>query len=278
MATGFKRKKTEFYVTLGIAILAVSACAVTAACGGMATFAWFSAKRTDEVAIENIIANSPEMVDSVSIYPFHTLTASEGTSSSATYTFEKTALTENVMGKYSILKPDGHGVLIEITLSSYALTADALKVSAFSNATYYLGQINPATGKLYTPLTLDNNSLSSIVCFYSFLPTSIVDQNTYFSVDLATTINSTGASMNFVSSNTLVNYVPMCDVAQKPNKLYVILDYDAALIEDIYSANIGNSVINDITHMDSDGQSYLTYINDFYFSINPYFGSTEASS
>jgi hypothetical protein len=109
--------------------------------------------------------------------------------------------------------------------------------------------------------------MSSVVCFYGFAASSVTNNGTYQSVTLADTIKSTGAKMNFVSNSALVPDVTLASLGTGVSKLYLVLDYDVSLIEAVYSANIGNDVISDMSSIQSDGQSYITYSCDFFFSL-----------
>jgi hypothetical protein len=267
MAANLKRKKTEFYITLGFAVLGIIACAVCSVEGGVLTYAWFGPNRMTEVTASNMVTHSLDTVSSVALYPYHTLTAAEGTATAGIDTFEKTSST-SAFGKYSILKPDGNGVLIEATLTDYGKKATSLDITALTDATVYLAEVDSTTKTLKSPLALSGNSLSSIVCFYLFSSADIVDSGSYYSVTLANTKNTTGTKMTFVSStSTIVSQVPMGSITGPTDKIYILLDYDQTLIEQVYSANIGNDVINDVSHMSSDGQSYLAYTSDFSFWI-----------
>jgi hypothetical protein len=278
MATALQRKKTEFYVTLVLAVLGVAALGIASFQGGALTYAWFGPNRQTKLSASNMISHSLDTVASVALYPYHTLTASEGTTTEGVDTFEKTA-SDNALGKYSILKPDGNGVLLEVTLTDYGKQATSLTITGLSDATVFLAELDPTTKTLKSPLGLTGNSLSSIVCFYLFATSDIVDSGTYYSVTLANTKNSTGAKMTFVSStSTIVSSVPMGDITGPTDKIYFVLDYDQTLIEQVYSANIGNSVINDVSNISSDGQSYISFVSDFSFWIAANYPDTGSSS
>jgi hypothetical protein len=269
MGIELKHKKTEFYVSLGAAVLGTIACALVSIMGGYVTFAWFTANRTASGTASNLVVGKRDTVASVTVYPYQTITSP----TDGVQTFSKTASTTNNLGNYSILKQTGNSILLEATLTSYAQSQSTFDVSAHSDATVYLGALDSTTGKLKQPLQLTGNSLSSIVDFYAFRAASIVDSGGYYSVTLANTINPTGQKMSFVSSNAIVADQSICTITESVTKFYFILDYDIDQIEAIYSANIGNSDINDVSNMASDGQSYLTYTTDFYFWINAYTNS-----
>jgi hypothetical protein len=278
MAANLKRKKTEFYITLGLSVLGVIACAICSVEGGILTYAWFGPNRRTETAASNIITHSLDTVASVAIYPYHAITTAEGAATAGVFTYEKTA-SSTAFGKYSILKPDGNGVLIEATLTDYGKKANSLSITALTDATVFLAELDPTTKTLKSPLALTGNSLTSIVCFYLFSSADIVDSGSYYSVTLANTKNTTGAKMTFVSAtSTIVSQVPMGTIAGPADKVYFVLDYDQTLIEQVYSANIGNMVINDVSHISSDGQSYLSYTSDFSFWIDANYPSASGST
>jgi len=277
MAKELKHKRFEFYLILGLTLFVIVGCAIASIDGGW-TFAWMMYDHQEMVTLNNMAVHSLDTVSSVKVYPYHTLTAAEGTASSSVFTFEKTASATNSMGRYSILKPEGNGVLLEITLTDYAVGATSLDFEALTDASVYLGELDATTKQLKQPLALTGNSLSSIVCFYAFASTDIVDSGTYYSVTMANTKNTAGAKMTFVNNNALVKEVPMCSYTGGATTLWVVLDYDQTLIEAVYSANIGNSVINDISNMSSDGQSYLDYVSDFSFWVDAIYPNAGSGS
>jgi hypothetical protein len=261
------RNKIKLSLAVFIAVLGVAACVLSMIDGSWVTFAWFSTNRTASVDLNSIVATSLDTVESVAIYPYHVLTANEGTASDGVYTYEKTATTTDKMGKYSIFAPGDNSVLLEITLTSYAQNASSIDVTAHTDAATFLGELD-AHGQLKQALALTGNSLSSIVCFYAFSASKIIDDGTYYSATLANTANSTGLKENFVSDSALLSNIAMCSLNGPVSKFYIVLDYDVALIEYIYSANIGNEVIDDVTNIVEDGQSYLSYSQDFYFNVD----------
>lgn len=278
MATALKYKKNEFYITLGFAVLGIIACAICSVEGGILTYAWFGPNRKTTVSASNMITHSLDTVSSVAIFPYHTLTAAEGTATAGVDTFEKTS-SDTAFGKYSILKPDGNGVLIEATLTDYGKKANSLTMTALTDATIFLAELDPTTKTLKSPLALSGNSLSSIVCFYLFSSADIVDSGSYYSVTLTNTKNTSGTKATFVSStSTIVSQVPLGTITGPTDKVYFVLDYDQTLIEQVYSANIGNEVINDVSHITSDGQSYLSYTSDFSFWIEANYPTNSGSS
>jgi hypothetical protein len=120
MGIELKHKKTEFYVSLGAAVIGTIACALVSIMGGWVTFAWFTANRTASATASNLVVAAQNTVASVKVYPFYDVTASGGTAVDGTLTFSKTASTSQDMGDYSILKQNGNGVLIEADLTTFA--------------------------------------------------------------------------------------------------------------------------------------------------------------
>ncbi len=274
--TRIAKKKIKLSFAVFLAILGAIACALSVLDGGYVTFAWFTANRTASVDVASLVVTSLDTVSSVVAYPYHTLSASEGNAAEGVSTFEKTATQTNSMGKFSILAPNGKGLLLEITLTPYAQSASSIQVTAHTEATAYLGELD-TSGHLKKALALTGNSLSSIVCFYAFAASAVVDQGAYYSVATASTANSTGAKMTFVSNAALAKNVSMCSLRGPVPKFYIVLDYDVSLIESIYSANIGNEVIADATNVGADGQSYLSYAQDFYFKVDAAASSATSS-
>jgi hypothetical protein len=273
MGLNLKHKKTEFYVSLGAVILGLAACIITSVMGGYVTFAWFSANRTVSATANNLVVAANNTIHAIKVYPFYDVTAAGGTAVDGTLTFSKTASTSQDMGDYSILKQNGNGVLIEADLTAFAQSKNTIDITAHSNATTFLGQLD-SSGTLIDPLKSTGNSLSSVVHFYAFASSSITGLDdsaaTYYSVALSSTINPNAAKMTFVSDNKIVTDQQIGTITG-PNvqKVFFVLDYDIALIEQVYSANLGNDVANGGGGtMKSDGQTYLSYLQDFYFWIN----------
>jgi hypothetical protein len=258
----FRRHSKQFLSSIAFLLLCVGSLAT-------ATYAWFYSNRTASINVTQMMVASRDIIDNVKVYPYHILTSEEGSFTEGTETFEKTPMTsEEDFGKYSLLSQNKNGLLLEVTLTDFAKTYSSISLSGHSFASVYLGEIDASTNKLKQALTTTDNSLSSIVCFYSFAASSISEETNYYSVDLSTTLNSTGVKENFVSSeNTLNSDVPLCSFSTIPDKFYLVLDYDPSLIEDIYSANIGNEAISDLGNM-VDGQSYITYTSDFCFVVS----------
>jgi len=273
MGLNLKHKKTEFYVSLGAAILGLTACVITSVMGGYVTFAWFSANRTAAASASNLVVAAKNTVSSTKVYPFYDVTTSGGTAVDGTLTFSKTASTSQDMGDYSILKQEGNAILIEADLTTYAQNRNSIVISAHSNATNFLAELD-SSGQLIRPLATSGNSLSSVVHFYAFSSAAIIGLNdsavAYYSVPLNNTINPGAAKMTFVSGGKIVNDQQIGSLAG-PNvqKVFFVLDYDISLIEQVYSANLGNDIANGGGGtMKSDNQSYLSYTEDFYFWLN----------
>jgi hypothetical protein len=279
MAANLKRKKTDFYIALGAAVIAFFACVLAAVGGGYVTLAWFNGTRNATVNTASLIVGQRGTVSSVNIYAYHSLTSTEltalgGTAPSGVYTFEKTPISGTAnLGKYSLLKPIENALLFEVTLSDYGKSTGNIDLSAHSDATAYHGAVN-SDGTLALPLksaSQGTNSLSSIVCFYAFSGASgagVSVGDTYQSVTLASTVNPSASKLTFVSSKAIVNNVAISTLPSSVNKVYFVLDYDISLIEDVYSANIGNDAVSNLDNVGSDGQSYLIYLADFYFWIS----------
>jgi hypothetical protein len=269
MAIALKQKRKDFYLSLSFAVLGAVACAIASVDGGW-TLAWFSASRVVKTTAEDLVVNSKNTVSKVEIYPYYKLSESE--TRTGIYTFSKTASTGYKMGNYSILFPDGNSILLKVTLTDYASQSNSLDLSAHSDATIYLGELDSTTHTLKKPLALTGNSLTSIVCFYSFEASDIDASGTYYSVDLSKTNNPSAAKMRFISNGAVVTDQTICSIANSTTapttELYFILDYDVELIEAIYSANINNDIINGGGNFGSDGSSYISYTTDFYFWIN----------
>lgn len=268
------KRKIKLYSSVAFAVFMLIACIITCVDGGWVTYAWFANTHVGQVDVATLIADSKDTVSGIKIYPYQKITDTTDPSYGKTdtiYTYSQTSVTSEEFGKYSLLEPDGNSLLIEIDLTEYAANAATLDLYATSSATSFLGELN-SDGTLKQQLAKSGNSMSSIVCFYGFTSDKVVattvSATSYYKVALADTANSTGAKMNFITSNSLNKLVKMAAVSGQQSKLYLVLAYDVPLIESIYSANIGNDVINDVTDISEDGQTYISYAVDFAFTVN----------
>lgn len=265
------KKKLKLYSSMILAVFMMIACAFVAVDGGYATFAWFTSKRTASVSYAQMVANSEDTVQGVKAYPYYPITDSGDPNYSLTssvYTFSLTSVSSGDFGKYSLLNPFGNALLLEIDLTEFALNAASIDFFAHSSASAFLGETN-SDGTLKQELQPSGNSLSSIVCFYSFVPSNVTKGTSYYSCALANTANMGSAKLTFVNDGALVNDVALSAFAGGNSVLYVVVDYDAALIEYLYSMNIGNEAINaiDSAGTSGDGQTYLSYTSDFFFYV-----------
>lgn len=264
------KKKLKLYSSMILAAFMIIACAFAAVDGGYVTFAWFISRRTAGVNYASMVANSEDTVQGVKAYPYYPITDSSDPNYSLTssvYTFSLTSVSSGDFGKYSLLNPLGNALLLEIDLTEFALNAASLNLLAHTSASAFLGETNP-DGTLKQQLQRSGNSLSSIICFYSFTPSSVTKGTSYYSCALANTANTSSAKMTFVSNEVLASDVTLSTLNGGNSTLYVVVDYDAALIEYLYSMNIGNPTINAIDSAASgDGQTYLSYISDFFFYV-----------
>jgi len=273
MGVDLRHKKTEFYVSLGAAILGLFACAMASVMGGYVSFAWFTANRQVSGNVSNLIAAEDNTVESVKVYPFFNVTSEGGTPVAGVLTFDKTASSEQNMGDYSILKQEGNAVLIEVDLTASAQSKHTIDINAHSAGTTFLGALD-GNGALITPLQPTGNSLSSVVHFYAFSSASIggLDDTgaTHYSVTLSNTINQNADKMTFVSDDQIISDQAVGTLAGPGvSKVFFVLDYDISLVELVYSANLGNDVAAGMgVEVKEDGLAYLSYTPDFYFWLN----------
>lgn len=226
------------------------------------SYSWFTARLYDEASVTSIVAYDEKIIDQVSFYQYK---KSDTLQPEGVYNFEKTPSDIKDLGKYSIIGSQ-YQILIEVTLTEYATSYSSFDVGAKSNASHYLGELDE-NGDLLTELQLNGNSLSSIVCFYAFDQSNISDEGDYYSLDLANTSNTSGSKISFVQDSHLISDgITMCNFTST-NKFFIVLDYDLELIEEIYSANLGNENISNMDNIAEDGNSYITYIADFYFYV-----------
>jgi hypothetical protein len=270
MATVLHKKKRESLLTLALALFAAAGCCLTAAGGSWLTYAWFTVKRVQTVDASDMVSDSYDVVSNVKLYPYHVLTSNEGTAQDTVLTFEHDPVTNSAdqhMGYYSILKQKQNGILLEVDITEKAQLESSYILAAHSNADCFLGELDATTGKLKKALAAADNSLSSIIRFYAF--STITDNSTYYSVKLSDTVNNSGSELTFVSSDYKLNQnVDIATIPGHAAKVYFVIDYSPELIEYIYSANIGNSAISDITTINAEGQSFISFLWDFYFYIN----------
>lgn len=226
------------------------------------TVAWFATNRTAEVDVSGIQVSAPELLASVSYHAYHSVTPA----TSGVYTFEKTAVSSFTMGRYSLLNTD-YQVLMEIDLTAAGQASDFIYLGAKSTATYFEGAMN--NGTLVHALESSGNSFSSIINFSAFSPSQVTEETDYLSVTLADRVlDATDGADAFIDSSYALNTdVHLCTFTDQMAKFYILLDYDPELIGYIYSANIGNDILSDVSDIDSSGNSYIQFTVDFGFSF-----------
>jgi len=225
------------------------------------TVAWFVSNNAKDVGGSEIVAVDVEFIDDVKFHPYYTL--SDQAPVEGVYTFGKSSVTDPDMGKYSIIGSDFQ-LMIEITLSDYASTHD-FSVYAKTRAEYYLGEVEDDGITPKRLLSSENNSLSSIVCFYSFSEDELTTiDDAYYQVDI-----SGKEKNNFIKTQGVGNVLNQDGISfghfSDCNKVFIVLDYDISLIEEIYSLNLGNEAISSMDG--GEEMSYLSYNADFYFYV-----------
>lgn len=226
----------------------------------LVTFAWFTAKQKVDNGTNNIVAIKDEIVEDVKFYSFDT--TQQGTKTQ--YLFNTTPISERDLGKYSIIN-SGYQLLVEIDFVPNSSASVRIETIAES----YLGQVSyNEDGTVNYSLSERGNSLSSIVCFYAFSEEDVVlsDSGTFFTVNLSDSISGKKGFVNDDYTGLLPGKSnEICNVSNA-DKLFVVIDYDEASIETIYSANLGNDVtsgVGDNMVSDDEGHTYIEYVADF---------------
>ena len=225
-----RRIRTFLSVSFGVSMFASL---------GVSTYAWFSTNKTATTTYRSIVANDSNIVKSVAYYDIASVTTSDGVN---TYTFTDLSTTYSI-GTYDPMGLNGsneHQLLIVITLKN-AMSNVSLTASADSDIL--------EGGNDWGTVAKDSNGdawhdttkfpLSSIVEFHYCSP-SIVSG--------AYMVTGDGEESSFVSiSDEKPTYTQNFNVATETtstDKLYLMLDYNEAAIDSIYSYNIGNEIFS----------------------------------
>lgn len=231
-----------------------------------ATFAWFTAVTQVDNTMTNLMAEHDTYVENYELFPYYNL---DSGNVSGTYTFSTTATSTHSLGKFSLIN-SGYQVLVKVTLTDYAASLTSLDLYSHTNAPFFLGEIDSTTNQAKKLLESSGNSLSSIVCFYAFTSdkvTTVTGTTNYYSLNLSDTCNVGGTSKTFVNNSALVTSDPIIANYNSSKYIYFVIDYDKELINKVYAANLGNSVINSAANIAEDGNSYISYTSDFYFYV-----------
>lgn len=149
----------------------------------------------------------------------------------------------------------------------------SINLSVETSATYYQGEVDE-NGELKQEYLLKKteNSLTSIVDFYAF-DESYIDNNTidnHYNLKLNDTCNDNNDKVTFVN-DTYTGLVEekriLMHTFTDVSVIYIVVNYNFASIETIYSLNIGNDVIFSADDTDEEGRSYISYDCDFNFYI-----------
>ena len=218
----------------------VAALFVNAGVAG-STYAWFVTNRTVFVDADEFVLDDGTMIDkdNVKIYPYYRVNddiVKDNTDfdNVNTLAFSTTTINKAIMGRYDLMdSPLGNSILIEVPLVSANEDPD-FKVLGYSKSDTFEG----TPGKL---LHETGNSLTSIVDIYTFMsPTSIIGPGDYTTITLTDTTKSC-----FVQSNkSIAKPLDMCtNDAANAQYVYVVIDYNIMLLQEVYSNNLGNEVI-----------------------------------
>ena len=289
-----KRRINRTAVLFGLFTVAlISVCAT----GMWSTFAWFAFQRTNSATLQHVAASSPDTIQVVNFYPcrYHKeYKIGETENTAMRYEFSETALpTGQVrdLGPYGVVNQNHNALLIELVLTPLALNSSTLYFSAETLAEKYLG--NVASEADY--LQANGNSLSSVIEFYAFLGDSITEGTTtdpkgaeettlYYCLDTAdSTKNSFVGDLDPatetrnlikevalpIDGETVIDGTTVPEALTGNKSLFIILDYDVMLIEEIYSANLTNPTLYDYEslYLGDDNNYYITYECDFFYYV-----------
>lgn len=247
---------------LSISILLLMSCFLVTI---VSTIAWFSAVRSSQTNGGSINLYKNEIVKNVT---FHTCDTTYETDEDILPFYVNGSKNYN-FGKYAVDSAK-YQTLIRVELDS---KYSSINLSVETSATYYQGEVDE-NGELKQEYLLKKteNSLTSIVDFYAF-DESYIDNNTidnHYNLKLNDTCNDNNDKVTFVN-DTYTGLVEekriLMHTFTDVSVIYIVVNYNFASIETIYSLNIGNDVIFSADNADEEGRSYISYDCDFNFYI-----------
>ena len=292
----FHTKAVKFILTFCFSTIALFTLVIT-------SFAWFAAQKHQGIQGSKISVEVNSIVESVNVYSYYVLpTVQNDANSNRLYTFYKevdngTASADNSnhgdrkynLGNYSILSDGQYQLLIKVNLTTYGKSLSNITLAAHSNAACFLTETQTTTDssgatitELKDPLKYSasdasvTNSLTSIVNFYAFKSANIDTTNTsYNSVILPNNSNIGTSAKNFAAgetgAHTLNSDVTIASLASNDfatsGYFYILVDYNIPLIEEVFSANINNPVINNIDSTSGNDQTWIKFSCDFFFHV-----------
>lgn len=219
-------------------------------------FAWYVSNSTATVrGATGLVKDRSQIVDEVVVYNF---SKKEPSGSNDVLTIDRYT-GDGQSGDVTMKEYEQYNLdhvpteyLIEIKFNS------ASNISQFdirSHSSYFAGY--PGNGYIVNANTI---SLTSVMKF------KVLDNVTFNNgqVTYATPAANSFTSFSFNASTKAMTNTTINIASDKNNisSLYVLLDYNEEYINDLYTNNIGNSVVEDV--------DYLSFINDFDFML---FGS-----
>lgn len=130
-----------------------------------------------------------------------------------------------------------------------------LEMQLNSNVTVNEIQIVSSARQYIDQLTLESNSLSSVIEFYFVTPTATT--NEYSIVEGTASMTFAYEENGVYSINSIIK---LASIPQDVSSLFFVLGYDNDSIENIYMNNLNNSVL--------DQANDISYTADFKFHIN----------
>lgn len=216
------------------------------------TYAWFTNKNSEIGNIDNITVKDESVIKKVTYFQQSTLDGSNmgfNINTNDNYSFK--------MKTYSILDPK-YRLLIKVDLLE---NITSLKISAHTNTTntpYIAGNANSDNKEIQ--LKESDNPLSNIVDFAIVDVTT--DESSYFVDESSVTYTnllSTKDDSTYVMDEVTLNE----NYSISNNTLFIMVNYNKAEIEKIYSAYIGSDVIENATF-----ESGIPFKLDFYFLLD----------
>lgn len=231
---------------------------------GVSTFAWFASNRQVGFAYDTITVNDSGLIDrnGIQCYPAYrnendVLNTVTGVDYVGSYAFGVNNFGKDSLGnclarlhKYSLLdSPKGNAILVKIPLASGA-SASSITVKGFTTASVFEG----ASGQ---QLEVSGNSLTSIVDFYCFLGDEVtLNNNAYYTANL----NAATKTCFIDSSRQVTSSIDLGAASTMPSCIYIVIDYNIDLLNEVYSQNLGNPILD-------DPENEIEYSIDFSFSF-----------
>lgn len=211
----------------------------------VAVYGWFLSNKNVSSSVSGMVEDIHDCVEGYEFYDAKSVDFDEN--NQAIYTFDLTSSGTSTMNTYDQLGNKLTGKLLEITFkdsSNYTLTAN-------TSTSSYLG-LNIRDEDNNFIFKGSNNPISSVILF-KCISSPTITNNT-----ITATMEKTSSFVTDLNTSAWTTEVILGEVTS--NKAYIIMDYYEASIENIYTLNIGNPVL--------DTGINISYYCDFSIRVN----------